>query len=135
MNHRITDFPDDVRSRNKTIVEDQFCSVRRPHAGFVVDLLTDRIALHALLDEEGRDLGATLRVGAGSSVQPTDICRCALFVDGTVRDPHLLAIDQPIAVIILSRCRLHSENICAVARLGHRHAADPFTAADLWENS
>jgi hypothetical protein len=51
---------------------------------------------------------------------------------GRVRDPHLVAGEQPATLHLLG-ARLHAARIGAVVGLGEAEAADPFTGRQLWQ--
>ena len=120
-------FADEVGGRHDTILEDQFRGVRRAHAGLVHDLLTDAVPGHAGLHEEGAHLHATLVVLAGAGVDPNHVSGRAFFVEHTVGDPHLAAVEQPRAVGLLDRVGAQAEDVGSRVRLRHRHRTDPLT--------
>ena len=99
-----------VRLGHDDVVEEQ----RRGDRGAQRELALDlgrRESLHALLDDEAADAVVRHR--------PAD----AQVGDGAVGDPHLRAVDDPVAAFLLG-AGLHVRGIGAAVRLGEAEAAD-----------
>ena len=80
-----------VLGRHLDVLEHQLAGVAAAHAE-LVELLRDREALHALLDQEGRDAArAELGLGLGIDHQRVGV--------RPVGDPHLAAVEQVVAAL------------------------------------
>ena len=96
------------------ILEHQLAGVGAAHAE-LVELLRGREALHALLDQEGRDaLRARRRIGLGVDDERVGV--------RPVGDPHLAAVEDE-AVALLLGPRLHADDVGAGAGLAHGERA------------
>lgn len=77
---------ENVLFRHFTVLKHEFASVRAAHAE-LVELLSGLEALHALLNQEGRDAVRTLAsVSLGVDYQHIGV--------GAVSDPHLVAVEH-----------------------------------------
>ncbi len=104
---------------------------RRAHAELVGDLLAEREARRALLDDEQRE--APRAAAAGLRVDEEDVAQLGV-ADGAVGDPHLGAVQHP-AVAIGDGGRLHREDVRPHRRLAHAHAADPAPGAGVRQDA
>jgi hypothetical protein len=103
-----------VGRRHFDVLEHQLAGVAAAHAQ-LVELLRDGEALHALLDQEGRDAArAQLGLGLGVDHQRVGV--------GAVGDPHLAAVEQVVAALVLG-LQLHRDDVAAGAGLAHGQRA------------
>ena len=96
--------------------------MRAAHAE-LVELLRDRKALHALLDDKRRD-AARVRFDVGLRIDDERVAVRA------VGDPHLRAVEH-VVVALFFGAQLHADDVRAGVRLAHRERADMLAGHEL----
>lgn len=117
----LTELTDDVLLRNLDVLKDELSGHGGSHTELVLDLLAEGEAWGVLLDNEGSETTGLLVVLVGLGIDKEDITS-GLTVDGTVGDPHLVT-REGVVVTGGSGEGTHTEDISAVAWLGHTHTA------------
>ena len=116
------DLAEHVLGGHFHVLEHQLARVAAAHAQ-LVELLRNREALHALLDQEGRH-AARAQFGFGLGVHHQGIGVRA------IGDPHLAAVEQKVAALVLG-AQLHADHVRARTGLAHGQRADVLAADQL----